>query len=355
MGKGGVVKTEVQDPALRPGGGPDLTLADVARRAGVSPMTVSNVINGRPGVRPATRQRVLDAVAATGYRVNPMARALAGGRSRMLSVFTPQLNRPYAAEVVQGAAGAAEASRYDLVVVMRSGGGGADLSLMARLSAGALLIQPSAGDWPRRGELPPHLVSVDGPGERVLGADNAGGARQATAHLLALGHTRIGLITGLRSEPQGPQTGRDDAAERLRGYQETLRSAGLDPESLVRHGDYTQESGARAARELLSLTPAPTAVFAAGDAMALGALHAAQDLGLRVPQDLSVVGFDDLPIAAAARPALTTVRQPLRRMGEVAVQLLVELAEGGTPDLPPPFPTELVVRESSGPLRRGQD
>ncbi len=327
-----------------------LTLADVARHAGVSPMTVSNVINGRPGVRPATRQRVLDAVAATGYRVNEVARALAGGRSRVLSVFTPQLNRPYAAEVVQGAAQAAEALHYDLVVVMRSGGGGADLSLMARLSAGALLIQPSGGDWPRRSDLPPHLVSVDGPGERVLGADNAGGARQATAHLLALGHTRVGLISGLLAEPDGPQTGRDDAAERLSGYQETLRAAGLDPLTYVRHGDYTQESGARAARELLALSPPPTALFAAGDAMALGALHAAQDLGFRVPQDLSVVGFDDLPVAAAARPALTTVRQPLRQMGEVAVRLLVELAGGGAPELPPPFPTGLVVRESSGPV-----
>ena len=332
-----------------------MTLNDVARRAGVSPMTVSNVINGKAGVRPATRQRVLDAIAATGYRVNPMARALAGGRNRMISVFSPQLNRPYAAEVVYGAARAADALNYDLIVMMLGENTSSDLSMMTRLSVGALLIQPSRASRWRRADLPAHVVSVDGPGDRVFKVDNYGGARSAMQHLLSLGHTRIGFISGLESEGQlasgevAPDAhDRDDAGERLRGYRDSMARAGLAiPRGYVQHGDYSKASGERAAGRLLKLKRPPSAIFVSGDTMALGAVHVAQDRGLHVPRDLSVVGFDDLPIAAASRPGLTTVRQPLRTMGEVAVQLLVALAGGQNPALPPPFPTELVRREST--------
>lgn len=320
-------------------------------------MTVSNVINGKTGVRPTTRQRVLDAVAETGYRANPMARALAGGRSRLISVFAPQLNRPYAAEVVHGAAQAAEALSYDLVVMMLGDHPASDLSVMTRLSVGALLIQPSQQRRWWSPDLPTHTVSVNGPGARPLSVDNFGGARLAMAHLLELGHTRIGFISGLLDEDRvlgggqpGPvQYDRDDAEERFRGYQVSLAGAGLKiSRGYVQHGDYTKASGEAAARRLLSLRQPPTAVFVSGDAMALGAMHVAQDLGLHVPRDLSVVGFDDLPIAAASRPGLTTVRQPLRLMGAAAVQMLVALANGQTPPLPPPFAAELIRRESSG-------
>jgi LacI family transcriptional regulator len=338
-----------------------ITLQDVARRAGVSPMTVSNVVNGKTGVRPTTRQRVLDAVAETGYRVNPMARALAGGRSRLLSVFAPQLNKLYAAEVVHGAAQAAEALNYDLVVMMLGDNPASDLSVMTRLSVGSLLIQPSQQRHWWRSDLPSFVVSVDGPGERPFTVDNFGGARLATQHLLDLGHTRIGFVSGLLDEDrvssidkggksgQPVQYDRDDADERFRGYQDCMAAAGLKiPRGYVQHGDYTKESGEAAAHKLLDLKVPPTALFVSGDAMALGAIHVAQDRGLNVPRDLSVVGFDDLPIAAASRPGLTTVRQPLRLMGAAAVQMLVALADGHRPELPPPFPTDLVKRESTG-------
>ncbi|SMB78761.1 transcriptional regulator, LacI family [Deinococcus hopiensis KR-140] len=322
-------------------------------------MTVSNVINGKSGVRPATRQRVMDAIAETGYRVNAMARGLAGGRNRMISVFTPQLNRPYASEVVQGAAQAAERLNYDLVVMMLAGSSTSDFSMMTRLSVGALLIQPSHEvEWART-DLPAHVVSVDGPSDRPFTVDNYGGAHLAMRHLLELGHTEIGFISGLEAEPEVPGRGsdrfeRNDAHERLRGYRECLEAAGLAVRNGdVQHGDFTKASGERAARRLLGLARPPTAIFASGDAMALGAIHVAQDLGLRVPGDLSVVGFDDLPIAAAARPGLTTVRQPLHLMGEVAVQTLAALAEGEDVPLPPPFPTELVLRESTAAPRVG--
>ncbi len=339
---------------------PHLTLNDVARTAGVSPMTVSNVINGKSGVRPATRERVMDAIRATGYRVNPMARALAGGRNRVISVFTPQLNRPYASEVVQGAAQAADELRYDLVVMMLAAHTRSDLSMMTRLSVGALLIQPSSAT-PPRADLPEFVVSVDGPGERRFTVDNYGGARQAMQHLLQLGHSRIAFISGLRSEgrdaPQepssAPRADRDDAEERLRGYQDALHDAALPiPDGFIQHGDYTKDSGERAAAALLRLPQPPTALFVSGDAMALGAIHAAQDLGLSVPGDLSVVGFDDLPVAGASRPALTTVRQPLQLMGAVAVRTLVALAEGQDAPPHPPFHTTLIVRESTGAAPR---
>ncbi|WP_255639956.1 LacI family DNA-binding transcriptional regulator [Deinococcus taeanensis] len=312
-------------------------------------MTVSNVINGKSGVRPATRQRVLDAIAETGYRVNVTARTLAGGRNRMISVFTPQLNRPYAAEVVQGAAEAAERLNYDLVVMMQAPHSASDFSMMTRLSVGALLIQPSP-EWVR-GDLPPHVVSVDGPSAHPLTVDNYGGACRAMQHLLALGHTRIGFVSGLDAEPElrGEGHERNDAHERFRGYRDSLHAAGLPvrPEYTA-HGDFTKASGERAAWQLLHLPDPPTALFVSGDAMALGAVHVAQDLGLHIPGNLSVVGFDDLPLAGLSRPGLTTVRQPLPTMGAVAVQMLAALAESQACPLPAPFPTELIVRESTG-------
>jgi LacI family transcriptional regulator len=340
---------------LEPRDSTKITLGDVARFAGVSPMTVSNVINGKEVVKPLTRKRVLEAIASMGYRVNPMARALAGGRNRVISVFTPQLNKPYASEVVQGAARAAEALNYDLVVMMLVENNTSDLSIMTQLSIGALLIQPSRESRWYRTNLPDLVVSVDGPSERPLMVDNYGGACLAMKHLIGLGHTRIGFVSGLLDEGRLPSSqfvaglhDRDDADERYRGYRETMLAMKLDiPDGYVQHGDYTKLSGELATERLLSLEPRPTAIFVSGDAMALGAIHTAQDRGLRVPHDLSVVGFDDLPIAAASRPGLTTVRQPLERIGEVAVRLLVGLAEGQEQTLPPPFPTELIVREST--------
>ncbi|WP_425321350.1 LacI family DNA-binding transcriptional regulator [Deinococcus humi] len=334
------------------------TLSDVAQRAGVSAMTVSNVINGKAGVRPNTRQRVLEAIEATGYRVNAVARALAGGQSRMITVFSPQFNRPYASEVIQGAALAAEGLNYDLIVMMLSEQGFSDVSVVTRLAAGALLIQPSHVNHWQRAALPVHVVSVDGPGELQLTVDNYGGARLAMDYLLKLGHTRIGFISGLESPGRRPashpfhpgQHDRDDADERLRGYREGMAAAGLDvPHDYVQHSDYTKPGGEQATALLLGLTRPPSAIFVSGDAMALGTIHAAQDRGLHIPRDLSVVGFDDLPIAAASRPGLTTVRQPLAQIGEVAVQILVALAEGREPAVPPPFATELIERESTAP------
>ncbi|WP_425145074.1 LacI family DNA-binding transcriptional regulator [Deinococcus sp.] len=351
------------DPLALPSGGPTrtVTISDVAREAGVSVMTVSNVVNGKPNVRPQTRQRVLDAVERSGYRVNPLARALAGGQGRMLSVVTDRLNLPYVTEVLQGAGQAAEALDYDLAILMMGGRVSPDLSVMSQLSAGALLIQPSFAGGQRlgglrRADLPRHTVSIDGPGERTLSVDNYGGARQAMRHLLELGHTRIGFISGLGAARPGqggeslPDTERDDASERLRGYRDAMREAGLRvPRGYVQEGDYRKRSGELATERLLNLSERPTALFVSSDAMAVGAIHVAQDRGLKVPDDLSVIGFDGLPIAAESRPQLSTVRQPLQRLGGAAVQMLVQLSQGQLAPQPPPFATELLVRDSTAP------
>ncbi|MFC4456544.1 LacI family DNA-binding transcriptional regulator [Deinococcus sonorensis] len=325
---------------------PLITLADVARTARVSKMTVSNVINGKPNVRPHTRQRVLEAIEATGYRVNAVARALAGGRQRLLSVVARRSNLPYATEVIRGASEAAETLDYDLVVMMIGGRETSDLSLFLRLSQGALLVQPGRSGRLRPQDLPAHHVSVDGPSVDSLTVDNYAGACAAMQHLLALGHTRIAYVSGLLA----PHGERDDASERLRGYQDSVEAAQLSlPDGYLQHADYSSRSGEQAARTLLALPEPPSAIFAAGDAMAVAVIHAAQDLGLRVPQDLSVVGFDDLPYFRGVRPALTTVRQPLDELGAEGVRMLVALAEGQPAPLPPPFPTELIVRESTAP------
>ncbi len=334
-----------------------VTLHDVAQRAGVSAMTVSNVIHDKPNISAAVRERVLEAIHVTGYKANLLARALAGGQSQTISVFSPQLNKPYAAEVVQGAAQAAEALDYDLMVMM-SRNDTANLSIMSRLSSGTLLIQPSYQEKWWRSDLQANVISIDGPGDHVFTVDNYGGGALAMEHLLRLGHTRIGFVSGLnagRELPLGESMtesyDRDDAAERLRAYQDGMARAGLAIGSgYVQHGDYTKGSGRDAVMHLLDLPLPPTAVFVAGDAMALGAIHGAQDRGLSIPRDLSVVGFDDLPIAAAARPGLTTVRQPLQFMGETAVKHLVAWAERGEPEELPPFRTTLIVRESTAPI-----
>ena len=324
-------------------------------------MTVSNVINNKPNVRPQTRARVQAAIEATGYQVNPLARALAGGRARLLSVLTRQQNLPYATEVLMGAAQAAEEYGYDLIVLMAGSGTASDLSPMASLSAGTLLIQPPPDVRERFPHLPAHLVSVDGPSDWPLTVDNASGARAATQHLISLGHTRIAFISGMDAHhrrlagsavPYGPPGVGEDAPQRLDAYRQTMRSAGLSvPDGYVQSGDYSKRSGEDATHRLLALPDPPTAIFASGDAMAVGVMHTLQNLGLRVPEDLSVIGFDDLPMAAQARPALTTVRQPLREMGAEGVRLIVRLAEGQDPPAgpPAPFPTELIVRASTAP------
>lgn len=329
-----------------------VTLADVARMAGVSKMTVSNVINNKPGVSEPTRRRVQRAVEQSGYLANPAARLLAGRRMNLIGVLAPRFGWPYVNEVVNGASGAAEQAGLNLAIFTTSEHPGVErerAALLRGLADGVLMVLPGlgAGD----ADTDPGLllrgvpvVVVDAQGPHNVRADNAAGARQAVRHLLELGHRRIGHVLG-------PCQSRADAEERRAGFLAALAGAGLKaPPEYLQPGDYTEAGGERAGHALLSLPAPPSAIFAANDASALGVLRAAAALGLRVPRDLSVIGFDDVPLAAHTRPGLTTIRQPLHQMGAAGVRLLIELARGtAPPELHLRFPTELVRRDSTGP------
>jgi LacI family transcriptional regulator len=336
-----------------------VTLADVAIVAGVSKMTVSNVINGKNGMSEQTRQRVLRAIAQSGYVANSAARVLAGRSMNLLGVILPQFNSLYLNEILLGASIAAEKNGFDLAVFTTSSNIKRErerATLLRSLADGVLLLMPVAIEHQIfMNSIPVVTINADGP--YTIQADNKHGGQLAAKHLLELGHTRIAHIHfpthTINPKEDTVYIPREDALERQQGFLETLRMAGIDTPSeyLVDCNSvnfWVETSAQEAALQLLSLSDPPTAIFAASDEMAIGVLQAAQIMGLRVPEDLSVIGFDDAPRSANTNPPLTTVRQPLREMGAAAAQLLSKLARGETPNEPHPcFATELIVRDST--------
>ncbi|MFD8234109.1 LacI family DNA-binding transcriptional regulator [Streptomyces sp. NPDC059696] len=333
------------------GTGGRVTISEIARQAGVSVPTVSRVVNGRSDVSPQTRARVEDLLRRHGYRRRPAA---PGTRAALLDLVFDDLDSPWAVEIIRGVEEAAHAAGTGTVVSAIHGRSGDARqwmrNLRSRASDGVILVTSSL-DPPLHEEL--HilgvpLVVVDPAGSPALdaptiGAANWSGGMAATAHLLSLGHRRIGLIAG----PPRLLCSR----ARLDGYRAALESAGVPPDaSLVVPGDFRPESGFSACHILLDLPEPPTALFAASDGMALGAIEALRRRGLRVPQDMSVVGFDDLPEVRWSAPPLTTVRQPLADMGGLAVRTVLGLTRGEQPDSPRvELGTELVVRASTAP------
>nr|WP_246363307.1 LacI family DNA-binding transcriptional regulator [Deinococcus budaensis] len=328
-------------------------MADVARVAGVSKMTVSNVINNKAAMSGETRQRVRRAIEETGYVVNPAARVLAGGRMNIIGVIVPRLNWPYVTEIIQSASAAAEAAGFDLAIFTTADDariGRERAQLLRTLADGVLLVIPSAGEHQVFQNAVP-VVTLGGPGPYTVETDNQAGGRLAAQHLIDLGHRRIAHVRGLISDLRG------DAGQRLQGFHDALRGAGLAvPAAYLQDGAFTEEGGEQAAERLLRLSTPPSAIFAANDRSAIGVLKAAARLGVRVPHDLSVVGFDDIHAATLTDPPLTTVRQPLERMGEAAAQMLIGLMrQTAPPDPHVHFPASLIVRGTTGsprPLRR---
>ncbi|MFC4638289.1 LacI family DNA-binding transcriptional regulator [Deinococcus hohokamensis] len=323
-----------------------VTLADVARVAGVSKMTVSNVINNKPGMSETTRVRVQQAIETTGYVVNPAARALAGRRSNLIGVLTPRLNWPFVSEVLHGASLTAEAAGLNLAIFTTGQNEGLErerAALLRTLADGVLLVAPTADDHQLfAGALP--VVTLGAHGPRSVQVDNHRGAQLATNHLLELGHRRVAHL-------RGPDNHIRDAAEREAGFRSAMQAAGLTvaPE-WIQNGEFSEDGGERAARHLLSLPEPPTAIFAANDRSAIGVLRAAAALGRRVPHDLSVVGFDDIHAASVTDPPLTTIRQPLEDMGGAAAQMLIDLTRDLTPvQSQVIFPAALVIRGSTAP------
>jgi LacI family xylobiose transport system transcriptional regulator len=328
-----------------------ITISKIAEAAGVSVPTVSKVLNGRADVAAETRSRVEELIHRHGYR---RRRGPGGGRSATIDLVFHELDSAWAIEVIRGVERVARSEGLS-VVLAESGGeqtpqdGWVD-SVLARQSTAAILVFSDLAPEQRarlaaRG-IPFVVVDPTGdPGADVpsVGSANWNGGLAATRHLIDLGHRRIAVIGG----PRHVLCSR----ARIDGYSSALDAAGiaLDPR-LVRTGDFHVESGRDRGRELLLLDDRPTAVFAGSDLQAMGLYEAARELGVRIPEELSVVGYDDLPVARWMGPPLTTVRQPLTEMAEEATRMALTLARGGRPaNLRLDLATDLVVRQSSAP------
>ena len=327
------------------------TLAEIAREAGVSAPTVSKVLNGRADVAPATRTRVEDLLRAYGYR----RRRAEATRSPLIDLVFHELESGWAMEVIRGVENAAREEGLSVVLSesagrLTPGRTWAD-QVAARRPHGVVLVLSGLDESQRAlltsRSIPFVVMDPAGdPGDNVpsVGATNWQGGLAATRHLVELGHTRIASISG-PSRMMGRRA-------RVDGSRAALDTAGLpvDP-ALLKAGDFHHETGYRAGLELLRAPNRPTAVFAGNDLQALGLYEAARELGLRIPEDLSVVGFDDLPIARLVGPPLTTVRQPLMEMAETAAKLVLNLGrEDGTSGATRvELATSLVVRNSTAP------
>ncbi|MEU9398709.1 LacI family DNA-binding transcriptional regulator [Streptomyces sp. SID4985] len=326
------------------------TLAEIAREAGVSAPTVSKVLNGRADVAAATRARVEELLRAHGYR----RRRAEATRSPLIDLVFHELESAWAMEVIRGVENVAREAGLSVVLSesagrLTPGRTWAD-QVAGRRPHGVILVLSDLDDAQRAlltsRRIPFVVLDPAGdPGADVpsIGATNWQGGLAATRHLIDLGHTRIGAISG----PSRMMCSR----ARLDGYRAALETAGLpvDP-TLIKAGDFHHDSGRRLGLELLRAPDRPTAVFAGNDLQALGLYEAARELGLRVPEDVSVVGFDDLPVARWVGPPLTTVRQPLTEMAEAAARLVLDL---GRPDSASAstrveLATSLVVRSSTG-------
>lgn len=313
-----------------------VTIWQVAEEAGVSIQTVSRVLNQRPDVSPETRQNILEIIERLGYQPNAVARGLASRRSRTLALITADFGDYFLNQVVNGAECVARAHDYiymlgstdcrpgnepeytrllterhvEGILFARAHGGAYESHLAKLVRSGIPLVSAS--------------FSLNTTPLTVVDVDNVEGGFNATQCLIEHGHSRIAMI-------KGPETFKS-ATDRLKGYLSALQAAGLsmDP-ALIVEGDWYYESGYTAMQTLLARRQPFTALFAQSDAMAIGAMRAMREADLRVPQDVSVVGYDDLPVAAFVDPPLTTIRQPMREVGETATQLLIqEIEEPGS-------------------------
>ena len=331
-----------------------VTMQQVAAEAGVSVSTVSKVINGRYGVSAQTSDHVSAVIERMGYEASLVARSLRNRRTHVLGFLVADFE-PFSTEVLKGAADAIRGTGYELVAY--SAGGRVDehvgwerryLSrVMGTLVDGAVLVTPTVTDVQYDGQV----VAVDPHTGRsylpTITGDSLQGARLGVDHLLELGHRRIGMVTG-----------RPDLASaelRERGFREAHAAAGVPvDETLLVLGNYDPDLAREAARELLTLPQPPTAIFAANDISALAVLEVARELGIDVPGDLSLVGFDNIPESALAHPPLTTVEQPMRQMGHDATALLVDLIDGRFPGQTHlTLETTLVRRASTAAPRAG--
>ena len=324
-----------------------VTIQDVAKTAGVSISTVSRVLNGKTDVANDTQDRILSVIENLGFTTNLAAKSMRSVKTNLIGLIMPDIAYPFAIEVMKGVNRAIAESEYDLLVyttgdVRKYGTASHEQKYVSLLNNsitdGVIIVAPAAAEF--SSDAP--IVSVDpliiNPSYPSVYATNYQGAVAAMQYLLGLGHKRIGFISG---RPELVSSNR-----RMKGYRDSLENAGITiDESLVSAGDYTTETALQCARDLLALDNPPTAIFAANDQTAVGVFQVAQELGVRIPEDLSVIGFDNIP--ESKYMGLTTVDQFLSEMGFVATQMLIKLINGKPLDNQIyKMQTQLVVRNS---------
>jgi DNA-binding LacI/PurR family transcriptional regulator len=326
-----------------------LSIKDIAKAANVSYSTVSRALSDSPRVKPETKQRIQRIAAEMGYLPSAVARSLVTRRTNTIGVVVTTITDLFFAEVIHAIE--ETALKYEYNVILANSGGEPEheseviRALREKRVDGIILIAASSKGEDLRKEKAidiPVVIINNIQREHFgysIGVDNIAGGREATQHLLALGHRRIALVAGPITEW--------DNVERQSGYEQALRAYGLpiDPELIV-EGDNRPQGGMAAMQQLLALPVCPTAIFCHNDATALGVMRAAHAAGLRIPQDVSVVGFDDIDLAPFFEPPLTTIAQPKREMGEIAVQMTLDLLAGQqVKDCM--LPGRLIVREST--------
>ena len=318
-------------------------------KSGVSYSTVSRALNGYEFVKASTREKVLRAAEKLGYVPNQQARSLAGGRSNLIGVLVPNLTNGYISEIIRGVDEELAKSNHNLILYTTHRHSGKESTYVASIMNGAadglLLVVPLVStsylDALRDQVFPYVLIDQFDLTERssMVNCTNWQGAYEAVKYLIELGHERIAFITGL--------TGLHSATARLDGYRTALSDHSISfRHEYVAEGNFLEESGYDATQKLLDLPEPPTAIMAGNDLSAFGAIEAIRQRGLRIPEDISLVGFDDIPQASITYPKLTTVRQPLEQMGRVGVNLLLERIEnpaGGMRQVT--LATQLVIRE----------
>ena len=326
-----------------------VTIRDVAKTAGVSVSTVSRVLNDKDDVSIETYERVQEVIAELGYASTLAAKGMRSRKTNVIGLVIPDLEDPFAIEIMKGVNQVIKTLDFDLLIYT---GGDTHLDswtarerwyvslLNGSVVDGIMVVTPTAHTFATNAPLiaiDPHLDSTDFP---AVIATNHEGAMAAMEYLISLGHRRIGFIGG-RQDLQS-------AHRRQLGYEKALRQAGvaLDPK-LIQIGDYSTETARQCAKNLLHLPTPPTAIFAANDRSAVATVAIAEEFGLRLPQDLSIIGFDDIPQAASIIPRLTTVAQPMIEMGCEAAKLLINLIEGKPLDkMLYKFETKLIVRDT---------
>lgn len=328
-------------------------LSEVAKLAGVSPITASRAIRGEGYVSDGARERIMAAAAQLNYTPDMLARRMRGDKSKLIGVFVNNYGPVVLHEIIRPIGDEIRRRGYDMLVYNAERfdrpGRAATCDMLGKLCDGMLVLMPTADDGYldviEQQKARCVLVSFDA--RRLdlpcVVPENRIGARSAVEHLLALGHQRIAFIAG---NPGSGQSG-----ERERGYLDALATAGIEADpALIENGAFVQPGGFSAARRLLALPHPPTGIFAANDEMAFGAMDAISSRGLKVPDDVSVIGFDDIPTSSYVFPTLSTIRQPFDTMAARAVGELVDMIDGRPVDaVKIALPTRLVVRNSTGP------